>query len=435
MRAREPAIIGPHICSGESGRRILWTHVGALWLVVVVSTAFFGWSVPIVLAGTVLTCVAVDLAMSRLVGSRNPASLPHAVFVGLLVGLTLPAMADTGWLLQIGVVGAVVASLVGKWIFGGMGHYVWHPALVGILAIHFIYPAPVGMVEQDEDFGTPRRGKYLVLSNTHLFVGDLSKSQSPGFYQFGQDRSGLLLPSSYQGWSHSVPSPPNQAWQLYRPVQVLQALAKGGIRNEDQTSGQGFSAVEKVLYLSLPPLADAIVGCTGGGFGETSVVAIILGGLYLIYRGYVRWQLPVSFLVASAIAAAVLPMPVGSGGEWVWFPGFLGVSNTYIPASTIPGDLGYWFRSAAVGLTYVSFHLCSGGLMLAAFFLANDMATRPTRLSGQIVFGLGAGVLTIVARLYGGWPMASLGAYGALLVMNTFSPLIDRLTRIKPPGR
>jgi electron transport complex protein RnfD len=83
----------------------------------------------------------------------------------------------------------------------------------------------------------------------------------------------------------------------------------------------------------------------------------------------------------------------------------------------------------------MSFHLCSGGLMLAAFFLANDMATRPTRLRGQIIFGFGAGALTIVARLYGGWPMAPLGAYGALLVMNTFSPLIDWLTRTKPPGK
>ena len=72
--------------------------------------------------------------------------------------------------------------------------------------------------------------------------------------------------------------------------------------------------------------------------------------------------------------------------------------------------------------------------MLAAFFLAGDMATRPIRLSGQIVFGVGAGVLTIVARLYGGWAMAPLGAYSALLVMSTLTPLIDRLTRPKPPG-
>ena len=432
MRIKEPAITGPHLCSGESGRRILWTHVGALWLVVLVSTAFFGWTVPVVLAGTVLACVAVDLAMSRLVGSRNPASLPHAVFMGLLVGLTLPAMTDTGWLLQIGVVGAVVACLIGKWIFGGMGHYVWHPALVGILAIHFLYPAQVQMVEKDEFLGGTIRGKYLLLSNSNLFRGDISRSQVPGIYRYGEDVSELLRPNSYQGWSQSAPAETNQAWQLYRPVQILQALARDGIRNEESESQQGLSAVEKALYLSLPPLADAVVGCTGGGIGETSVVAIMLGGLYLIYRGYVRWQLPVSFLVAATVAAAILPMPVGTGGEWVWFPGFVGVGHA---SAQVSEGADYWFRSAAVGLTYVGFHLCSGGLMLAAFFLANDMSTRPTRLSGQIVFGIGAGALTIVARLYGGWPMATLGAYSALLVMNTFSPIIDLLTRAKPPGR
>ena len=433
MKTRPRIIAGPHLCSGESGSRILWTHVGALWLVVVVSAAFFGWSTLVVLAGTILTCVSVDLAMSRLVGSRNPASLPHAVFIGLLVGLTLPAMADYGRLLQIGVVGALVASLVGKWIFGGMGHYVWHPALVGVLAVHFLYQAPVGMVGRDDQLQVQRRGKYLLLSNSYLFVGDLSKNQAPGFFQFGQDRSELLRPNSYQSWSSSVPAEPNQAWQLHRPVQILQALAKGAIKNEEPALQHSFSAVERTLYLVLPPLADAVVGCTGGGIGETSVVAILLGGLYLIYRGYVRWQLPVSFLAAAAVSAAVWPMPVGPGGEWLWFPGFVGAGQ--LSAAGTAAATSAWWQVAGVGLTYVSFHLCSGGLMLAAFFLANDLATRPTRLRGQIVFGLAAGVLTIAARIHGGWRMAHLGAYSALLVMNTFTPLIDWITRPRSPRK
>ncbi len=251
MKTRPRIISGPHLYSGESGRRILWTYVGALWLVVVVSTAFFGWSAPVVLAGTVLTCVVVDLAMSRLVGSRNPSSLPHAVLIGLLLGSTLPVMADTSRMLQIGVVGAIVASLVGKWIFGGMGHYVWHPALVGILAVHFLFQAPVGMVGQDEQLGVPRRGKYLLLSNSYLFVGDLTKNQMPSFYQFGQDRSELLRPNSYQGWSHSVPAEPGQAWWLYRPAQILQELAaKGATKNPAQASEGSLSAVERALYLA-----------------------------------------------------------------------------------------------------------------------------------------------------------------------------------------
>ncbi|MCK4850463.1 MAG: RnfABCDGE type electron transport complex subunit D, partial [Phycisphaerae bacterium] len=189
----------------------------------------------------------------------------------------------------------------------------------------------------------------------------------------------------------------------------------------------GPSAVEQAIYLALPPLADTVVGCTGGGLGETSVVAILLGGIFLIYRGYVRWQLPVSFLFAAAVSAALLPMPLGPSGELVWFPALSGMSQ-----AGAANGLGDWWRLLAVGLSYVSFHLCSGGLMLAAFFLANDMATRPIRLSGQIIFGLGAGVLTIVARIYGGWAMAPLGAYSALLVMNTLTPLIDWLTRPKP---
>ncbi len=253
--------------------------MGALWLVVVVSAAFFGWSSLVVLAAAVGTCVAVDLAMCRLAGSRNPASLPHAVLTGLLLGLTLPVMGELEVMLRIAVLGAVVASLLGKWIFGGMGHYVWHPALVGILAMHFLFPAQVGMVGRDEEFGTEQREKYLLLSNSHLFVGDLSEPQEPQFYEYGEKRSKVLCPSDYQGWSHSVPSGRSQAWRLYRPVQILQELARGQVKNPEPGSASGPSAVEQTVYLALPPLADAVVGSTGGGLGETSVVAILLGGL------------------------------------------------------------------------------------------------------------------------------------------------------------
>ncbi len=286
------------------------------------------------------------------------------------------------------------------------------------------------MVGRDEQFGVDRREKYLLLSNNALFTGDLSRNQEPRFYQFGQNRSELLQPNDYGGWCVSVPAEPAQAWRLYRPVQILQELGKGKIKNPGPSSGPAPSAVEQAIYLALPPLADAVVGCTGGGLGETSVVAILLGGIFLIYRGYVRWQLPVSFLAAAAVSAAALPLPVGPSGELVWFPALSGMAQ----AGGANG-LGDWWHVLAVGVTYVSFHLCSGGLMLAAFFLANDMSTRPIQVSGQIIFGLGAGVLTIVARIYGGWPMAPVGAYSALLVMNTLTPLIDRLTRARPRGR
>ena len=416
---------GPHLSSGESGYRILWTQVVALWLVVVVSVAFFGWSSLLLLGATVTSCVAVDLAMSRLVGARNPSSLPHAVLMGLLLGLSIPVMTDTGEMLRIGIVGALVTSLLGKWIFGGMGHYLWHPALVGILALHLLFPTELGKVGRDEEFGHERREEYLLLSNSDLFRGDVSKNQSAQFYHFGAERGEILRPNNYHGWSRTSLNNGYQAWRLYRPAQILGALAEGQIKNPQRDGPAGPSAVEQTLFLALPPLSDAIVGCTGGGLGETSVVAILLGGLFLIYRGYVRWQLPVSFLAAAAVSAAVMPLPIGSDGQWVWLPAFSGIGWTSAE--------GFW-RSMAVGTTYVGFHLCSGGLMLAAFFLANGMATRPRRLGGQVIFAVCAGVLTIAARCYGGWRMAPLAAYGALLVMNTFTPLIDWITRRRSPA-
>ncbi|HHY03568.1 MAG TPA: RnfABCDGE type electron transport complex subunit D [Thermoanaerobacterales bacterium] len=124
------------------------------------------------------------------------------------------------------------------------------------------------------------------------------------------------------------------------------------------------------------------IGNIGGSLGETSALLIILGGIYLIYKGYVDWRIPVSYLGTVAILTIVL------GHDPI-------------------------------------FHLLSGGLMLGAFFMATDMVTTPLSVPGKIIFGIGAGFFTILIRLYGGYPE---GVSFSILLMNAFTPLINRLT-------
>ena len=139
------------------------------------------------------------------------------------------------------------------------------------------------------------------------------------------------------------------------------------------------------------------LGDVNGCLGETSSLALLLGGLYLLARKVIDWRIPVSFIGTVAAYAAVLRL----------------VS----PAAAMP----------------VPFHLFAGGLFLGAIFMATDMVTSPSTRWGQVVFGIGCGLLTMVIRTVpsGAYPE---GVSFAILIMNAFVPLIDRATRPVPFG-
>lgn len=128
---------------------------------------------------------------------------------------------------------------------------------------------------------------------------------------------------------------------------------------------------------------ELFMGNVGGSLGETSALLLILGGLYLIYREIIDWRVPVFYLGTVALMTMML------GADPV-------------------------------------FHLLSGGLMLGAFFMATDMVTTPITESGRIIFGIGAGILVVIIRIFGGYPE---GVLFSILLMNIFTPIIDKFTR------
>lgn len=138
-----------------------------------------------------------------------------------------------------------------------------------------------------------------------------------------------------------------------------------------------------------------LVGHRAGSLGEVSAIAIIIGGLFLIYKRYITWHIPVSFLATV--------------GVFAWIFG---------------GKEGLFTGDPIV-------HLLSGGLMLGAFFMATDYVTCPSIKKGQVIFGIGCGLLTILIRLKAGYPE---GVMFAILLMNCFSPLIDRNLKSKVFG-
>lgn len=140
-------------------------------------------------------------------------------------------------------------------------------------------------------------------------------------------------------------------------------------------------------------LINMFIGSTGGSFGEVSAIAIILGGLFMLLRKVITWHIPVAFI----------------GSAWL-FAGILYLAGITVDPTT---------------------HILAGGLMLGAIFMATDMATSPITKKGQIIFGVGCGLLTIIFRCFGPMPE---GVSFAILIMNAVTPLINKMCKPKKFG-
>jgi len=176
-------------------------------------------------------------------------------------------------------------------------------------------------------------------------------------------------------------------WRIPAPAPGLEALTTATPLGLLKTSlGQGV----------MPYRFDAatawqfFLGWKNGCLGEVSGLALLLGAAYLFYRKCIYWQVPVFFIGAVAAVAAVL-----------W---------KLDPAHHLPP----------------LFHVLTGGVLLGAFFMATDMVTSPITRLGMAWFGAGCGLLTMVIRVWGGYPE---GVSFAILIMNALVPLINRYTR------
>lgn len=159
----------------------------------------------------------------------------------------------------------------------------------------------------------------------------------------------------------------------------------------------GFS-VQQTLPDLLQDYSSALsfIGWERGSLGETSSLLILAGGIWLMRRGIIQWHAPIALLATITLMASVF---------------HFSDSQHY---------LGAWV------------HLNSGAVMLVAFFIATDYVTSPNTPKGQVIFGIGCGVLIYVIRTWGGYPE---GTGFAILLMNAVTPLIDHYVRPRIYGR
>ena len=166
---------------------------------------------------------------------------------------------------------------------------------------------------------------------------------------------------------------------------VLPAMA-GGV--DGVTTATPLALLKSGETAGLPSVGEMLLGLRGGCLGETCAIALILGGLFLIWRKVITWTIPVFFLGTVAVMAVIV-----------------GQSPIY--------------------------YLLSGGVLLGAFFMATDYSTSPVTEKGKAIFAIGCGIITVMIRAYGSYPE---GVSFAILIMNILAPHIDTLTRTKPIG-
>ena len=140
------------------------------------------------------------------------------------------------------------------------------------------------------------------------------------------------------------------------------------------------------------------IGSTAGAIGETSALALIIGGLYLIVKRIISARIPASYIGTFAICILIYGLATGRGMD----------------------------------LTFLAAHLCGGGLMLGAFFMATDYVTSPATPDGKLIFGLLLGILTFLFRIFGG---SAEGVSYAIIFGNLLVPLIEKFTAPKTFGK
>ena len=155
-------------------------------------------------------------------------------------------------------------------------------------------------------------------------------------------------------------------------------------------------AVLKGQFSEVPTTLNLFLGNVGGSMGEVSALALLIGFAYLLIRKIITWHIPVSILVTVAI-----------------FTGILHFANP----------------DAYIGSP--EFHLLTGGLILGSVYMATDYVTSPMTSRGMLIFGVGIGIITVIIRVFGAYPE---GVSFAILIMNAFTPLINKYVKPKRFG-
>ncbi|ATF93025.1 electron transport complex subunit RsxD [Cedecea neteri] len=311
---------------------------------------WFGWGTLIQVVLGIVSAMAAEALVLRL---RKKSVQSHlgdnsALLTGLLLGISIPPLAPW-WMV---VVGMVFAIIIAKQLYGGLGNNPFNPAMIGYVVLLIAFPVQMTSWLPPQSIAATVPG--FVDSLQVIFHGATATGGTMDTLRMGVD-----------GISQATPLD----------------IFKTGLH-------AGHSAEQ---LLSAPIYGGALAGL---GWQWVNL-AYLAGGLFLLWRGTIRWHIPAGFLVALAVCST----------------------------------LG-WLISPEKCLSPMV-HLFSGATMLGAFFILTDPVTASTTNRGRLIFGALVGLLVWLIRTYGGYPD---GVAFAVLLGNITVPLIDYYTRPRAYG-
>lgn len=285
------------------------------------------------LIGTcIISCVVTEWLCNLILKRPNSLNDFSAVVTGIILALSLPP----GLPVWAAVIGGAFSIAVGKMVFGGLGSNIFNPAMVG---------------------------------RTFLTAC------------FGMLMTTWMVPATIDPTMPKI-APENM---MHEKTQAT-PLGWSKIAIEDKNGAKLFNEKQ---------FKSTVLGNVGGCLGETSAIALLIGGLYLLIRRTINFYIPAAVLLSAFVFAGIA---------------YLIDSDAYMEPL---------------------FHLTSGGMLLCAFFIATDPVTAPLTHRGMWIFGAGVGTITMLIRIVGAYPE---GVMFSVLLMNSVTPLIDRLCKRVPAG-
>jgi Na+-translocating ferredoxin:NAD+ oxidoreductase RnfD subunit len=367
--------------TGFNVARYHTTHVFGALFPLGVGMLMFGWRAIVSVIIVVATTLLFGLIWRRIGLRGHPIRPAQLLWLGLLMAMMLPAHLLRGsaspatWPI---LPAAAILIVIVCWCFSGIGSGRFHPVVTVYLLLALLY--------------SPQLKSEWVLQHNRLLAGDL-----------------LNAPRAIE--SRAMPF----AWRLRRilPWQDSLHTVPASValidytRNHRAPDGSPLS-VESLLRDHLPPMEDFVLGAVPGGIGVTSAVAVIIGGLFLLYRGLIDYRIPLLITVAAWIAIIALPIPAGAGDHpsYRWFPGHV-------------HGIGW-----EMGFTLANYQVLASPLLFTAFFLAGSPSVRPLSRKARGIYAVLIGVLAAGLQLY--WSVA-LGSYLALLLVGFITPVLDRI--------
>jgi electron transport complex protein RnfD len=349
--------VSPHLHAGdETIRRAMRDVLIALTPAAIWALIVFGMNVLYIIAVSCITAALSELLMRKIMRRKPTLGDYSAMVTAVLFAFLLPPTTPL-WVVAIG---AFISVALCKEIFGGLGKNVFNPALLGRFIIWIL---PIGFYTtkfvkpfywRASNFFTPIAasinngvaGRVVYKTMAGNPVADVVSAATP----LSLFKSGKMLPSIVTG-----PTPVGATW----------------------TTSTG-----------RPSLGSLFLGLKSGCIGEVSVLLLLIGGLYLIYRGTIDWRIPV-------------------------------------------GIIGSFFLLTLVTWYHPAYNLFSGGLFLGSFFMATDWVTSPVARRGKWIYAVGIGATIFILRF---WYFRPEGVLIAILIWNPIVLLIDRYLAVPKFG-